>query len=104
MGQPDILGNYGFCTLSGAFGVFVIKFVIMITVHIPNQTNGAYDARVEFDTLDDALALVADELDTVYNNHAIIVNDGTAVIGCYHGRIQHGLRPYSFDNDFGPVL
>lgn len=76
----------------------------MFIVSIPNQTNGDYDTTVSFDVLDDALALVADEIDNVYNHHNITIVDDGMTIASYAGRIQCGVdRVYTHENDFGPA-
>ena len=104
LGLLDILGKWVFPRYRVVFCVFAVNLLIMFIVSIPNQTNGD-DTTVSFDVLDDALALVADEIDNVYNHHNITIVDGDTIIGSYAGNIQRGVdRVYTHENDFGPAF
>ena len=86
--------------------IFVIySLIIMFIVAIPNQTDGLYDLRVEFDTLTDALNCIRSEIDDVYNHHTIVLYDGINIIGSYCGQILRGLdRDIDTTRNFGPAL
>ena len=92
--------------LMGVLRLFVIKFVIMFIISIPNHATGIYppvgDCAV-FDTLDDALLGVTDVIDDTCSDCVIRVYDDDTVVAQYRGRMQRVGVDYD-DVDFGPVI
>ena len=76
----------------------------MFFVNVPRGNDGAYNTRVSFDTLDDALLFVCDAVDQTWAHHAIIVTDDDAVIGVYYGDVVRGGDDQYPRKNYGPDL
>ena len=78
--------------------------MIMFYVDVPRGDDGAYNTRVSFHTLDDALLFVSDAVVDTYAHHAIIVTDDNGVIGVYYGDVVRGDDDQFPRINYGPDL